>query len=36
MNTRGVMFNLALKGLIFTEKIEEITGIGLVFNLTVR
>ena len=29
MHAKGVMFNLALKGLVFTEKIEEITVIGV-------
>jgi len=29
MNARSVMFNLALKGLIFTEKIKEIIVIGV-------
>jgi len=42
MNIRGVMFNLAfeslsfaeeaLKGLVFTEKIEEITVIGVMLT----
>jgi len=29
MHARGVIFNLASKGLIFTEKFEEITVIGI-------
>jgi len=32
MNARGVMFNLALKGLIFIEKIEEIIVIGVMLT----
>ena len=32
MNARGVMFNLALKGLVFTEKIEKITVIGVMLT----
>ena len=32
MNARCVMFNLALNGLIFTEKIEKITVIGVMLT----
>jgi len=32
MHARGVMFNLALKDLNFTEKIEEITVIGVMLT----
>jgi len=32
MHARGVVLNLALKDLVFTEKIEEITVIGVILT----